>query len=54
MELGALVSLRPAQRALVLAGAELTEVLGRPRDDILEQLKGYPAEGLAWKLAGQP
>lgn len=32
---------------LVLARAELAEVLGGARHDILEELERYPAEGLA-------
>lgn len=49
VELGALVALGPAARALGLAGAELAEVFGRLGDDVLEELKGDAAEGLAWR-----
>jgi hypothetical protein len=48
VELGPLVALRTAQVVLVLARAELAEVLGCPGYHVLKQLKGDAAEGFAW------
>lgn len=47
VELGALVALWPAYIALGFAGAELAEVLSGLGDDVLEELEGDAAEGLA-------
>lgn len=48
VKFGALVALRSVLVVLALAGAELAEVLGCLGDDIFEEFKGYPAQGLAW------
>lgn len=48
VEARALVALRLALRVPVLARAVLPEVLGRARHHVLEELKGYAAEGLAF------
>lgn len=45
VELGPLVALRLPLGVLRLARAELAEVLGGLGDDVLEELKGYTAEG---------
>lgn len=47
MELGPLVALRPVLD-LVLACAELSEVLGGSWHDIFEELECYSAQGLTW------
>lgn len=44
MELAALVALRQPPAPLCLAGAKLTEVLGRLGDNVLEQLHLDPAQ----------
>ena len=48
MEFAALVALRLAPMVLCLAGAELTEVLGRLGDDVLEQFHLDPPQLLAY------
>lgn len=50
VELGSLVALRPAL-GLVLACAELPEVLGCSGHHILEEFKRYPAERFTWMMA---
>lgn len=45
VELGALVALGPVLVVLVLAGAELAEVLGCPGDHIGKEFEGDAAEG---------
>lgn len=49
MELGALVSLGFSNGILVLAGAELTKVLGRLGHYILEELKSDAPEGFTYR-----
>ena len=48
VELGALVALRPAEGRLVLAGAELPEVLGRARDGGGVEEEFDAPEGFTW------
>ncbi len=47
MKLGPLIPLGPTQVVLGLSGAKLPEILRRPGNDVLEQLKGDAAEGFA-------
>jgi len=47
MKLGALVALGTAEVVLGFARAELTEILGRLRDHVLEELKRDAAQGFA-------
>lgn len=50
MKLGALISLRPTEVVLGLAGAELPEILGRLGHDVLEELECDAAEWFTcWK-----
>jgi len=51
MELGALVALRLTALVFGLAGAELAEILRRPRDYVLEELEGNAAEGFTWTIS---
>lgn len=48
MKLGALVSLRPANRVLALAYAKLAKVFGGFGGDVFEEFKGDSAEWLAY------
>lgn len=43
MKLAPLVTLGPTQVILVLSRAELTEVFGGARDNVLEELESYAA-----------
>jgi hypothetical protein len=48
VELAALVTLWSAEMILALASTELSEVLGRLRDNIGKELELYSSERLAW------
>ena len=53
MKSGTLVPLRSSQVVLGLAGAELPEVFGGPRDNIFEELEGNPAQRLTCVCRGK-
>lgn len=50
MELATLVTLRPPQAVLALAGAELPEVLSRLGHHICEELELDPSKGFSWMI----
>jgi hypothetical protein len=50
MELATLVTLRPPETVLALAGAELPEVLSRLGHHVCEELELDPSEGFSWMI----